>query len=114
VLIHDLLQAGASLRLYDPVAMEKAQSLLGNNPSLCWCKDEYDAADGVDALVLVTEWKQFRFLDFNKILQKMRRTAFFDGRNQYVPEKMAELGFDYYSIGKSPLLPLSSNAQHHD
>lgn len=103
VLINDLLNAGATLRLFDPVAMERAQTILGENRSLCWCRDEYDVAEGVDALVLVTEWKQFRFLDFKQILQKMHGTAFFDGRNQYVPEKMAELGFDYHSIGKTSI-----------
>lgn len=100
VLIEDLLQSEASLRLFDPVAIPKAKLLLKNHPSITWCLDEMDAAQGADALVLVTEWKQFRFLDFQLILSQMAGCAFFDGRNQYKPEEMAKKGFDYISVGR--------------
>ena len=99
VLIQQLLEAGCNLRLYDPVAMENAKRLIGVKEAIVWCQDEMDAAKGCDALVLVTEWKQFRFLDFPEILSQMRGKAFFDGRNQYNPEEMFQLGFDYISIG---------------
>lgn len=102
VLIQDLLKQGASLRLYDPVAMDKAKTLLSEYTSLQWCENELETADGADALVLITEWKQFRFMDFEAILSKMKGVAFFDGRNQYQPDEMARRGFDYFSIGRSP------------
>lgn len=102
VLIRQLLGAGASLRLFDPVAMENAKRLLPQEASIHWAEDEVDAATDTDALVLVTEWKQFRFLDFPTIKQKMRQPLFIDGRNQYRPKDMAEFGFRYISIGRKP------------
>lgn len=97
--IDDLLKQGAELRLFDPVAQDNAMKILHGQENITWCKDEYDAAAGADAIVLVTEWKQFRFLDFKQILSKMKGNAFFDGRNQYNPDEMAKLGFDYFGIG---------------
>lgn len=102
VLIQDLLKQQVALRLFDPIAMPKAKSLLLHQPGITWCQDELDAADGADALVLMTEWKQFRFLDFQAVLNRMNGKAFFDGRNQYQPEEMARRGFDYFSIGRQP------------
>lgn len=103
VLIRHLLERGAFLRLYDPVAMPKAKSLLKKSPQLVWCRSEFEAADGVDAIALLTEWKQFRFVDFSQIIPKLKGRAFFDGRNQYHPKEMAGLGFDYFSIGQVPV-----------
>lgn len=102
VLINQLLKAGASLRLYDPVAMDNMKALLGENPKLTWCTDEIDTVTGADATALLTEWKQFRFLDFKTIRQKMRGIGFFDGRNQYNPNEMTKHGFDYFCIGQRP------------
>jgi UDPglucose 6-dehydrogenase len=102
-LIAQLLQAGAHVRLYDPIAMTNAKTLLPDSEQIIWCEDELDAADGADALVLVTEWKQFRFLDFAKILPKMKGRVFFDGRNQYNPHDIAKKGLDYICIGLAPL-----------
>lgn len=100
VLIQDLLKQQVKLRLFDPVSMPKAKTLLKGEANIAWCQDELDAANGADAIVLVTEWKQFRFLDFPEILNRMKGIAFFDGRNQYRPEEMAKRGFDYISIGR--------------
>ncbi len=99
-LIEYLLGQECSLRLYDPVSMENTKKILGAHSSITWCVDEFDAASGADAVVLMTEWKQFRFVDFAPVLAKMKGHAFFDGRNQYKPADMAKKGFDYISIGK--------------
>ncbi|HSX11678.1 MAG TPA: UDP-glucose/GDP-mannose dehydrogenase family protein [Chlamydiales bacterium] len=97
--IEELIQQGASLRLFDPVAMPNAKRLLTGLPNISWCTDEFDAAKGADAIALITEWKQFRLVDFKPIQEKMRGLAFFDGRNQYKPIDMKNKGFDYISIG---------------
>ena len=97
-IIEDLLQAGAYLRLFDPIAIPNARKLI-DHPNITWCNDEFDAAHGADAIALLTEWKQFRFLDFFPIRVQMKGVAFFDGRNQYKPLEMKKLGFDYVAIG---------------
>lgn len=103
-LISQLLQGGMHLRLYDPIAMPNAKKIIPDSPQITWCENELDAAANSDAIVLMTDWKQFRFLDFEKILKKMRGNAFFDGRNQYNRQEMASHGFDYFSIGQPPAL----------
>lgn len=112
VLIQDLIKHKVKLRLFDPIAMEKAQSLLVDQSNMIWCQDELQAAEGADALVLMTEWKQFRFLDFQSILTQMNGKAFFDGRNQYQPEEMARKGWDYFSIGRLPAYASELNDIH--
>jgi UDPglucose 6-dehydrogenase len=110
VLIRYLLKQGAFVRLFDPVAMQRAKTILKKSPQITWCRSEYEAAVGADGIALVTEWKQFRFVDFNQILPKLKGRAFFDGRNQYHPKEMAAKGFDYFSIGQAPAFtaPLTS------
>lgn len=103
VLIQQLLQAGASVRLFDPVAMPNAKALIPDCQQITWCENEQETAQGAHALVLITEWKQFRFLDFTEILSHMEGRAFFDGRNQYNPGEMARKGFDYIGIGQAPV-----------
>jgi UDPglucose 6-dehydrogenase len=97
--IEQLLAQGAHLRLFDPVAIPNAQKLLRENAAITWCPNEIEAASGADAIALMTEWKQFRLVDFKPIKEKMRGFAFFDGRNQYRPVDMKARGFDYISIG---------------
>lgn len=99
VLIEDLVHSGAKLKLFDPIAMPNARQILKDHPNLTWCKDELDAAKGADAIALLTEWKQFRFVDFHPIRKDMKGAAFFDGRNQYKPLEMKAKGFDYIAIG---------------
>lgn len=103
VLIRELLARGAHLALYDPVAMKRAKSLLPKTPQITWCASEYEAVQSADAVVLVTDWKQFRFIDLNEVRRLMKGSVFFDGRNQYNPSEMAKKGFDYISIGRGPI-----------
>ncbi|NGX45634.1 MAG: UDP-glucose 6-dehydrogenase TuaD [Chlamydiae bacterium] len=98
-----LLAAGAHLRLYDPVALEKARPLFERDENVTFCSDEYHAAEEADAIILTTEWKQFRFADFDKLVNLMKGIAFFDGRNQYKAQEMESRGFDYFCIGKAPV-----------
>jgi len=92
-----LLAAGAELRAYDPAAMERSRVLL---PDVEYRKDAYEVAAGADALVLVTEWNEFRQLDLARVKQLMRRPVIVDGRNIYDPAAMKDLGFTYRGIGR--------------
>ncbi len=97
--IAELLKRGATLRLFDPVAMSNARKMLPDDPRIVWCQDEFDAAKGADGIALLTEWKQFRLVDFKPVRRQMKGFAFFDGRNQYKPVDMKNKGFDYMGIG---------------
>ncbi len=92
-----LLAAGAEVRAYDPAAVERSKLLL---PEVEYFKNPYDVAAGADALVLVTEWNEFRQLDMARMKQLMRRPIIVDGRNIYDPEAMRGLGFTYRGIGR--------------
>jgi UDPglucose 6-dehydrogenase len=92
-----LLAAGAQVRGYDPAAMDRMRALL---PDLEYAKDSYQLATGADALVLVTEWNEFRQLDLKRIKTSMRTPVVIDGRNIYVPATMRDLGFMYRGIGR--------------
>jgi UDPglucose 6-dehydrogenase len=99
-----LLAAGAKIRAYDPIAAENARKAIEGrwieNGQLVFCEEQYEAIDAADALLLVTEWKQFRNPDFGLLKQKLRTPVIFDGRNQYEPAEMATLGFEYFGIGR--------------
>lgn len=97
--IQSLLKEGARLRLFDPVSIPNAKKILGDSSQITWCEDEFEAAKGADAVALLTEWKQFRLVDFKSVRSQMSGIAFFDGRNQYKPLDMKEKGFDYIAIG---------------
>lgn len=97
-IIKRLLEQGAKIRAYDPVAMNGAKAIF---PEIKYYKDLYDAAEGADALVIVTEWNQFRNLDLDKIKKILRQPYFFDLRNIYEPDKMKKLGFKYFCAGRS-------------
>jgi len=96
-IINRLLKAGARIRTYDPVAMEDAKQIL---PKITYCKDAYDAVKGSDGVVIVTEWNQFRNLDFGRIKKLAKGTFFFDLRNIYEPARVRKIGFKYYSVGR--------------
>jgi UDPglucose 6-dehydrogenase len=98
VIIDRLLAAGAKVRAYDPEAVPTARQLFGDRIELF--EKSYDALAGADALVIVTEWNEFREPNFNKMRQLLNAPVVFDGRNIYSPEHMRALGFTYLSIGR--------------
>jgi UDPglucose 6-dehydrogenase len=98
-----LHEAGAKIKAYDPVATENARRLLPRG--VTYCASPYEAAEKADALALVTEWNEFKFLNLERLRSLMRRPMIFDGRNLYEPERMRRLGFEYYSVGRKPILP---------
>ena len=98
----ELIKQGATLRVYDPVALEEAcQTMSGLIP----CKDAYEAAEGADALILMTEWNQFRTLDFERLKTALRQPIFFDLRNVYEPDRVAAFGLRHISVGRPSKLP---------
>ncbi len=99
-LIEQLLKRGAYCKAYDPIAMEKAQAIFPPSPQMAYVHSEEEAATGSDAMILCTEWKQFRSLSMPVLRKKMRGNAFFDGRNQYDPEAMRAWGFHYACVGR--------------
>ena len=101
--VDGLLQRGAAVRVYDPVAAGNARKILP--ASVVYCDSPYDAATGADAVALVTEWNEFKFLNLERLRSVMRRPVIFDGRNVWEPERMRRLGFEYHSIGRKPVQP---------
>ncbi len=92
-----LQDAGAAVRAFDPAAMHEAERML---PGVHWCTDAYDAAIDADALVLITEWNEFRALDFARLAERMRQKVIVDLRNVYRPDDVRDAGFAYSSIGR--------------
>jgi UDPglucose 6-dehydrogenase len=97
VLIESLLAAGAVVKVFDPVAMPEAKHELGD--SVTWCSDIYETAEGADAVVLVTEWNEFRLPDWKRIKSILNTHVIFDGRNIYERDTLQQYGFQYYGIG---------------
>ncbi|WP_161890250.1 UDP-glucose dehydrogenase family protein [Pontibacter russatus] len=108
VIIQKLLEQGAKVRAYDPVAMKEAAHMLGD--SIEYGKDEYEALIDADALLLVTEWPEFRSPNFNVVSKLMRDKVVFDGRNIYEAADMSEKGFIYYGIGIKQQVPQQLDA----
>jgi UDPglucose 6-dehydrogenase len=100
VVIESLAQLGAAISAYDPVAMDEAKRLLGDTPRLTFAGNPLDACDGADALVVVTEWKEFRSPDFEMLHRRMKQPLIFDGRNLYEPDVVRSAGFEHVSIGR--------------
>ncbi len=99
VVIEKLLGAGARIRAYDPEAMESARRIFGQRIELC--PDAYRACQGADALLVLTEWNEFRRPDFERLRSLLKNPVVFDGRNIYDPRRMQELGFEHHSIGRA-------------
>ncbi|MBF0499164.1 MAG: UDP-glucose/GDP-mannose dehydrogenase family protein [Candidatus Riflebacteria bacterium] len=99
VLIEKLLAAGAKVRAYDPEAMNEAKKVFGDR--IEYARKSYEALDGADALMVVTEWNEFRRPDFDRIKSLLKKPLIIDGRNLYDPQRMKALGFEYHSIGRS-------------
>ena len=100
VLIDALLEAGASIRAHDPEAMEVAMQIYGTNEKFSVHTDQYDAAQGADALVLVTEWKLYWIPDYEKLAANMRQKVLLDGRNIWPQDTALKHGFTCHAIGR--------------
>ncbi len=99
-IINELTDKGAMVRVYDPKAMEQAKECyLSGNSSVEYCKSKYTTLVDADAMILVTEWKEFKAPDFAEIKKRLKYPILFDGRNQYDAEQMEQMGFEYYQIG---------------
>ena len=98
VLIDNIVAAGGIVTVYDPVAMQECQRKIGNKVN--YATDMYDAALNADALLLVTEWKEFRMPSWGVLKKTMKKPVVFDGRNIYDKKELQKIGFSYYCIGK--------------
>ncbi|HVA55542.1 MAG TPA: UDP-glucose/GDP-mannose dehydrogenase family protein [Gammaproteobacteria bacterium] len=103
VLMEALWKAGARVRAYDPAAMQETQRLYGQQPLLALCRSQMECLDAADALVVVTEWTQFRSPDFDALKRRLKQPLIFDGRNVYNPDDMRAAGFTLYSVGRPPV-----------
>jgi len=95
-----LWKAGAKIRAYDPAAGKEAKRIWGERPDLALAARAREALDGADALVIVTEWKEFRSPDFDHLKKTLKEPVIFDGRNLYDPAMLKKQGFKYYAIGR--------------
>jgi UDPglucose 6-dehydrogenase len=108
-IIQALIEQGASVRAYDPVAMDAAHPYI---PDVELAADPYALAEGCDALIVVTEWNEFKQLDLDRIRDLMRQPVLFDGRNIYEPQKMEALGFTYRGVGRGYIESIEESAEH--
>jgi len=102
-IIEELIKEGVEIRAYDPVALEEAKGYLGD--TIEYCEDKYEALIDTDGLVVITEWPEFRVLNYRMLEKLMSEKVIFDGRNIYDSEELMEFGFTYYSIGRQPIKP---------
>ena len=108
VIIEQLSARGASLQAYDPVAMPEARRVLAGTPRLQFVDHQSAALEGADALLIITEWKEFRTPDFEQIKAMLKQPLILDGRNLYEPDLMRAFGIDYVGVGRSAALPASA------
>jgi UDPglucose 6-dehydrogenase len=95
-----LLARGAAVSAYDPVAMHEARKIFSGDPAVRFVEDPVDALDGAEALLIVTEWKEFRSPDFAELKKRLKQPVIIDGRNLYDPAAVRELGIEYLSVGR--------------
>jgi UDPglucose 6-dehydrogenase len=99
--INELVKRGAKIQAYDPKAIEEAQSFyLKDVKNISYVNSKYQALENADAMILLTEWKEFRSPDFEEIKSQLNAPIIFDGRNQYIAYEIEDKGFEYYRIGK--------------
>ncbi len=98
VIVENLLEAGAAVKVYDPEALETARAELGER--VTYCSENYACCQDADALIVVTEWNEFRRPDFERIKEMLARPLIFDGRNIFDPQRMSEMGFEHVSMGR--------------
>ncbi len=103
VLVDELVELGATVRAYDPVATDVAKGIFGDK--IVFCSSNYEALEGADALAIVTEWNEFRRPDFERMAELLKAPVIFDGRNLYEPARMQARGFDYKAMGRPYLAP---------
>ncbi|MGI8588470.1 MAG: UDP-glucose dehydrogenase family protein [Chloroflexia bacterium] len=96
-IVSALMKAGAHVQAYDPVAMDNARRVL---PDVAYCTSAYEAASGADAVLLLTEWNEFKQLDMERVCAGLTRPLLLDGRNMFAPEEIRALGFEYVSVGR--------------
>jgi len=104
VIIEDLLEKGANISAFDPEAIETTQKTFGD--AIDYGENMYDVLDGAEALIICTEWHEFRRPDLKEVRDRLARPLLFDGRNVFEPDRMAEMGFDYYSVGRPHYPPV--------
>lgn len=101
ILLEDLWRSGALVKAFDPKSMKETKRIYGERHDLTLVQNKEDALEGADALIICTEWQEFRSIDFNLVKSKLKNPVIFDGRNLYDPVYLRNLGFDYYAIGRS-------------
>jgi len=97
-LIHKLLEQQIKIKVYDPVALEEARKIFGDK--IIYCNSLDQSTENSNAIVLVTEWDEFRNVNFSELGKNMKNKILFDGRNIYEPESLREAGFEYHGIGR--------------
>ena len=101
IVINDLIEAGAKIKLYDPIALENAKHIFrGHGSKIQFVQSAYEAVNKSDVMIVLTEWNEFRQLDLQKIKSTMRSPNIVDGRNIYDPSKVKQLGFQYLGVGR--------------
>ena len=100
VIVHELLRRGAAIRAYDPVAMDEARRVFGDLPGLSFASHQADALRDADALLIVTEWREFKSPDFEQMRALLKQPLIFDGRNLFDPALVRSLGLEYHAIGR--------------